>query len=391
MPRMPARLSINQASNSTRYRPSQSSHLTATPSPTSPTPLHPPARLHLRPIISPLPLSSSFLASAPDVPYPWIWRCHICHSVYSLGVTRRCLEDGHFFCSLPNQNTSSPPSVSSDCEFLSVDELAEKSKEERRKRKRRPRQACRSEFDYTGWNKYNIWRREAHIIQAENNGISPTGKGPHLPNCWIECDFPSECHNTRLERLRAMRKAVELSKDHLHFNSQESEAQQETAEIEAQIENMLDDSSPIKPLLAPSNPQKEALEMGRCGSHSDADHVNVSDTNLDDTDLEDEMGPKEVEFVQKKRKKSIQKIRQLTGLSLGTETYAMEIEASPPSPLKMQFAAEDMEDVDVKEEGVSKIDPQLEELLRTRNDYLRLLNTVDKDEELFGNEEIVKD
>ena len=188
-----------------------------------------------------------------------------------------------------------------------------------------------------------------------------------------------------------MRKAVELSKDHLHFNSQESEAQQETAEIEAQIENMLDDSSPIEPLLAPSNPQKEALEMGRCGSHSDADHVNVSDANLDDTDLEDEMGPKEVEFVQKKRKKSIQKIRKLTGLSLGTETYAMEIEASPPSPLKMQFAAEDMEDVDVKEEGVSKIDPQLEELLRTRNDYLRLLNTVDKDEELFGDEEIVKD
>ena len=357
MPRMSTRLFISPPSDSSRYQPLRSSQLTVPPSPTSPrTPLQPPARLHLRPMIPSSPLSPSFITRAPDTPYPWIWRCHVCNSVYSLGVTRRCLEDGHFFCSLPFQITPSTPSDSLKNEPLSAEELAQKSKEERRKRKQKPRQACRSEFDYAGWNKYNIWRREICIIQAEKNRTSDIEGDPYLPNCWMECDFPSECHNTRLERLRAMRKAVELSRDRPHFNSLEWDAQ--AVEIEAKIENMLDDSPPIDILSLPSTQQKGGLEIERVGLAGEADLVGISVVNVEGLDLEDDMGLKEVEFVRKKRKKSIQKIRQLTGLSLDTATEATE--ATPPSPLKMQFAPEDMEDVDLGEGESKKIYPQME-------------------------------
>ncbi|ORY16029.1 hypothetical protein BCR34DRAFT_477009, partial [Clohesyomyces aquaticus] len=34
----------------------------------------------------------------PTFPLQWLWQCHQCCRQYSLGVTRRCLDDGHFFC-----------------------------------------------------------------------------------------------------------------------------------------------------------------------------------------------------------------------------------------------------------------------------------------------------
>ncbi|KAF2147265.1 uncharacterized protein K452DRAFT_217695, partial [Aplosporella prunicola CBS 121167] len=38
------------------------------------------------------------LSPPPAPALRWIWQCHICKSVYPLGATRRCLDDGHFFC-----------------------------------------------------------------------------------------------------------------------------------------------------------------------------------------------------------------------------------------------------------------------------------------------------
>ena len=368
MPRMPARLSITEPSDSHRYQPLRSSQLTVPPSPTSPkAPLHPPARLHLRPIITSSPPLPSCIAIPPDAPYPWIWRCHVCHSVYSLGVTRRCLEDGHFFCSLPNQNNSSPQSDPTESTHLSLEELVEKSKNEKRKRKKRSRQACRSEFDYAGWNRYNIWRREIHLIQAEENGISPTDDEPYLPNCWMECDFPSECHNTRLERLRAMRKVVEISRDQTQFSPQELEAEQEAMKFQVQIENMLEDNHPIDLVSLPLSAEEDVLETERRGLEGEANFVDLGVARLEEANFDDEMGVKEVEFVQKKRKKSIQKIQQLTGLTFAAAPDTLELESTLPSPLKMQFVPEDMEDVDLGEGENNSQDPQKGEFLEIRN------------------------
>ncbi|KAF1809009.1 hypothetical protein P152DRAFT_379577, partial [Eremomyces bilateralis CBS 781.70] len=38
------------------------------------------------------------LSPPPQSPLQWLWQCHICKASYPLGVTRRCLVDGHYFC-----------------------------------------------------------------------------------------------------------------------------------------------------------------------------------------------------------------------------------------------------------------------------------------------------
>ncbi|KAI9053996.1 hypothetical protein LZ554_002940 [Drepanopeziza brunnea f. sp. 'monogermtubi'] len=162
------------------------------PSSTTSGPLTPPPRLHLRAIIpSPL-LPAEYFKTAPPFPYPWIWRCHLCHSVYRLGVTRRCLEDGHFFCSLPSPPTPSPspsppspvlpaavatksddimsmPTLSGTRDpALELKAASRKSRAQRRKTKRRAAsRGCHAEFDYGGWAGYNTWRGEVRLLKRE--------------------------------------------------------------------------------------------------------------------------------------------------------------------------------------------------------------------------------
>lgn len=45
-----------------------------------------------------LPVPSSRAPTAPPAPCPWLWRCHQCHIWYRLSTTRRCLECSHEFC-----------------------------------------------------------------------------------------------------------------------------------------------------------------------------------------------------------------------------------------------------------------------------------------------------
>lgn len=42
--------------------------------------------------------SPPVLPQSPPSPCPWLWRCHQCHIVYRLATTRRCLECDHEFC-----------------------------------------------------------------------------------------------------------------------------------------------------------------------------------------------------------------------------------------------------------------------------------------------------
>src|SRR5689334_22698027 len=68
-------------------------------------PLTPPAvsRLHRpRTLLPSRPTTSlDFLDDPPIDPVAWVWFCHLCGRRYEIGVTRRCLEDGHYFCSRP--------------------------------------------------------------------------------------------------------------------------------------------------------------------------------------------------------------------------------------------------------------------------------------------------
>lgn len=89
---------------------------------------------------------------------PWIWSCHKCHTRYPLGATRRCLNDGHYFCG-----------------GTTVDKISGKVKKHR---------ACVSEFDYSGWENFGRWKR------ATSGQVVRSGS----KHCEDECDFPSSCH-----------------------------------------------------------------------------------------------------------------------------------------------------------------------------------------------------
>ena len=103
---------------------------------------------------------------------PWVWTCHLCRSHYPLGATRRCLEDGHYFCA-----------------GTSIDRLTGTTKKHK---------ACASEFDYTGWKTYGDWRRRCH--EEENPDFVHGSK-----DCSQHCDHPSECRWTAKRAAKSSR------------------------------------------------------------------------------------------------------------------------------------------------------------------------------------------
>ncbi|KAH8760510.1 hypothetical protein F5883DRAFT_425900, partial [Diaporthe sp. PMI_573] len=147
--------------------------------------------------------------SPPPSPCPWLWRCHSCYTIYRLAVTRRCLDCDHTFC-LGDATGANPP---------------QKSK----KRKRGGH--CKAEFDYTGWKTLGAWRRTvllngdkinynsnsnlttSNLSNETNWGDEYKANDSHAAaepfedqrerlflrkqhNCFLHCDFPSECHHS---------------------------------------------------------------------------------------------------------------------------------------------------------------------------------------------------
>jgi hypothetical protein len=149
----------------------------------------------------------------PIKPLQWLWKCHQCHQNYPLGATRRCLDDGHYFCSgtttIRNRRLSGRP------------------------RFRRHR-ACTSEFDYQGWKRWANWRRERisytsppDIPSSPDSAISMSpsrvSKTKKHRDCWNCCDYPSECRwgtNSSLESSRITSPQTSpRSSDHVHTDS----------------------------------------------------------------------------------------------------------------------------------------------------------------------------
>ncbi|KAL6245277.1 hypothetical protein RBB50_008052 [Rhinocladiella similis] len=96
----------------------------------------------------------------PDEPMAWVWICHLCHSRYPLGVTRRCLVDGHYYCS----GETDRPSL---------------------RKKKKKTKSCSSEFDYVAWKAWLTWRRK--VFQIANSNPPRTLQGCE------NCEFPSQC------------------------------------------------------------------------------------------------------------------------------------------------------------------------------------------------------
>ena len=103
------------------------------------------------------------LPPPPSKPLDWMWSCHRCRARYSLSVTRRCLHDGHYYCS----GTSSSP--------------------QRNIKRRKAHKSCTSEFDYVGWQDWGRWSRKCKALKDFSAGKE---NGPVLKGC-EGCSFPS--------------------------------------------------------------------------------------------------------------------------------------------------------------------------------------------------------
>ncbi|KAK6438939.1 hypothetical protein LTR95_004856 [Oleoguttula sp. CCFEE 5521] len=122
--------------------------------------------------------SSLILPPPPPKPLNWLWQCHLCSRIYALGTTRRCLDDGHYFC-------AGTPVWKRD--------------RKTGKRSCKKGRACASEFDYAGWKARGEWRRDvvaqvkvAKMLRGEQI-VSEVNSPQMKKDCWANCDYPSEC------------------------------------------------------------------------------------------------------------------------------------------------------------------------------------------------------
>ncbi|KIV85070.1 hypothetical protein PV11_00805 [Exophiala sideris] len=127
------------------------------------------------------------IAPPPEAPLAWVWICHLCHSRYPLGVTRRCLVDGHYYCSGETDRPST--------------------------RKKRKNKSCSSEFDYVAWKAWGDWRRKALKVVPNPKAL----KGCN------SCDFPSQCRYPAESHPIAETKATKVEDDAVSHSQKEED------------------------------------------------------------------------------------------------------------------------------------------------------------------------
>ena len=117
---------------------------------------NPPADETIWVVLNAAPTSQTTTPS-PRPPSPWVWICHLCDTSYAVGVTRRCLHDGHKMCYRPKT-------------------IVGKSLDHKKFRH------CESIFDYSGWSGWQDWRRQQFLNTTTSER-----------DCWMHCNYPSKC------------------------------------------------------------------------------------------------------------------------------------------------------------------------------------------------------
>ncbi|RYP80951.1 hypothetical protein DL769_002229 [Monosporascus sp. CRB-8-3] len=170
LPKLSVKFSSKPSTASIFSPPSASSSKASTPHP-----MTPPARLHLRSI---LPTSPDCLPTPPPPPpnpRPWIWQCHGCLTIWRLASTRRCLVCSHEYCTTTTRPTG---------------------RGRGKKRRRGNGDYCRAEFDYQGWEEWGAWRRKVLGREAAQRSRDRAFLDREH-DCWLDCDYPSQCHHER--------------------------------------------------------------------------------------------------------------------------------------------------------------------------------------------------
>ncbi|KAK4183739.1 hypothetical protein QBC35DRAFT_349837, partial [Podospora australis] len=187
-------------------------------------------------------------------PKPWVWRCHRCHEIYPLAVTRRCLDCSHTFCTRPVSQASPSSSANAPTEYVSK---VVNGKVIRKKKAKKQERMCTSSFDYAGWAKWGSRRRSLSLSLSSSYSQDPSSSessqdkepyatyelAPYTPrrmsltkqlpilmwkpvsalesdhvsslkeklyvkqqhSCEVHCDSPSECRDVQFNAVKAGR------------------------------------------------------------------------------------------------------------------------------------------------------------------------------------------
>ena len=203
--------------------------------------------------IRPASLTCFSSTPPPAVPAAWIWSCHLCHSTFPLGATRRCLHDGHYFCAGASVNVRTG-----------------------RVRRHKP---CGSVFDYDGWERVGEWRQEEQHLQREATAratvkytrtttreVLNLQQQSNTHNCWIDCNYPSEC------RWRP------------HFRQQKRVSTEASGDLGLALASSIHDALPLSPISPPDSDSSSSSSSGdvECDGKEDP----LSPISPDDTLLQ---------------------------------------------------------------------------------------------------------
>lgn len=154
------------------------------------------------------------LPSPPKNPLLWIWTCHLCRSRYPLGATRRCLVDGHYYCSGDNSAST-----------------------QKNVKRRKRGQACSSEFDYVGWEDWAVWKHKVTDIKrrasVDRLGVEVEKRPSALRGC-VACEFPSQCRYKRMNKIPEV--IATVSQSRLDGGLEKQEKQEKSARTTAKTE-----------------------------------------------------------------------------------------------------------------------------------------------------------
>ena len=121
----------------------------------------------------------------------------------------------------------------------------EDGNDRRRKRPKTKKRAvgCTAEFDYSGWDQYNSWRRYVKIYKYEKartlrrlwKGLSSVDEDDdeemedyQIPkNCWDDCDYPSECKNMQLKEELERRHFASLFSESIRDGGSDTDTESE--------------------------------------------------------------------------------------------------------------------------------------------------------------------
>ncbi|KAH0536919.1 hypothetical protein FGG08_006257 [Glutinoglossum americanum] len=174
----------------------------------------------------------------------WIWTCHRCNATYPLGVTRRCLNDGHYFCQrIPKIGRSG---------------------------RVRHYKSCRNEFDFTGWSLRAEWRRDRYPDNCADR---------EQRDCSNFCDYPSHCRWGDVADVKSKNHQVQIKLEDVATKSEK-----DSASVEREVSGNVCDAAQESLIASKTKLSVFKEEFGWASQASDRDKYESPQDGLSPSD-----------------------------------------------------------------------------------------------------------